>query len=213
MPPSPSEQRELTSSAPIQSWWRRRLQYRQLGIVRKSVARILREVGAPQPVDTGAGWELPAFCSAVATYRDRPIELVAHDLPNEGPDGIFQPLRSVDVIIYDRNTTVLHQEQIILHELGHLLLGHKGTSVTGALPPALTATLGSAPDGEGGEGDDLEAPLHRDTYNDRQELEAEYAASILSRHIGRRPLPPPRTLQGPEAETIDRLAGILERVQ
>jgi hypothetical protein len=191
----------------IQAWSRRRLQRRQLRQIRGSLAELLREISTLEPVSAGSRWELPVFCEAVARHRGRPIELVPHDMPNEGPDGIFQGLGSVDVVIYDQNTTVLHQEQIVLHELGHLLLGHKGGSVVGALPPALTALLDTDAGG------DRPPRLHRDTYSDRQELEAEYAASMLSRYIGRRPLAPPRVLQGAEADTVDRLAAVLGRAK
>ncbi|MEU3628885.1 hypothetical protein BS329_15815 [Amycolatopsis coloradensis] len=189
------------------SWWKRLLHYRQ---VRKAIAYLLREIGAPHPLDTDTVWDLATFCDAVAEHRGRPIELIPYDLPNAGPLGIFQPMQSVDVIIFDRNTTKLHEEQIVLHELGHILLGHKGVDLAGAVSPALAVTLGITP---GTDDSGLAAPLHRDTYSDRQELEAEYAASLLSRHFGRRPLAPPRVLRGPDADTVDRLAITLERAR
>lgn len=209
MPVPPLGQQKRQSSH-IRSWRQRRIYHRELGTVRTSVALILDEIGASSRANTGTGWELKAFCDAVAQHRGRPIELLPHDMPNEGPDGIFQPLGSVDVVIYDRNTTVLHQEQIVLHELGHLLLGHKGHSVVGALPPALTALLGT--NAQGAE-HDVEPRLHRDAYSDDQELQAEYAASMLSRYIGRHPLAPRRVLEGPDANTVDRLAAVLERTK
>jgi hypothetical protein len=83
-------------------------------------------------------------------------DVLAHNLRNASPDQVIPASRwwrvsAMDVphrpgelglhtewgyhsalnVIFDRNTTVLYpQEQIVLHELGQLLLGHKGHTST-----------------------------------------------------------------------------------
>ncbi len=179
----------------------RRLQ--QYARLRRRIRTLLGEVGVSQP------WSINAFCKDVARYRGRALELVPYSMPGGGPVGIWIALRSVDVIIYDQNTTELHQEQIIAHELGHMLMGHHGTDLAAVkdrpLDPRLARALGLSPTSDADEGASP-VKLHRESYTDRQELEAELVASLIWKAAGRRLLPPPRKLSGTPAETVDRLA-------
>jgi hypothetical protein len=43
--------------------------------------------------------------------------------------GLCKPYASIDVILYQSETTRAHQTQIILHEFGHLVLGHPGDEI------------------------------------------------------------------------------------
>lgn len=81
-----------------------------------------------------AGIELPdpftvaGFTQALARHRGRPI--VMEPLPSLGPDapcGLWIALPSVDVILYEENTSPAHQDLIKLHELGHVICGHTRT--------------------------------------------------------------------------------------
>lgn len=67
---------------------------------------------------------------------------------------------SVDYVFYEAQTTPLHREHIVLHELGHILFGHhslEGEETDGAAPVVLGRT----------------------NYTTRQEQEAEMLASMI----------------------------------
>src|SRR6185436_10468256 len=55
-----------------------------------------------------------------------------HLLPKQtrlGPCGVWLSLPEVDYVFYEPETSQLHREHIILHELGHLLCEHQPTEV------------------------------------------------------------------------------------
>ncbi len=79
--------------------------------------RLLRELPIVVPFDIGA------FCEAVAAKRGRPILLRPETLHSR-PYGCVQVTATADIISYAQNTGLLHQQQIILHEVAHLLWGH-----------------------------------------------------------------------------------------
>lgn len=67
---------------------------------------------------------------------------------------------SVDYVFYEAQTTPLHREHIVLHELGHILFGHhslEGEEADGGAPVVLGRT----------------------NYTTRQEQEAEMLASMI----------------------------------
>ncbi|MFD7261480.1 hypothetical protein [Streptomyces sp. NPDC059874] len=70
---------------------------------------------------------------------------------------------SVDYVFYEAQTTPLHREHIVLHELGHILFGHHSVEA------------------EEADGNDGRAPtvLGRTNYTTRQEQEAEMLASMI----------------------------------
>ncbi|MFE3600763.1 hypothetical protein [Streptomyces sp. NPDC059142] len=48
--------------------------------------------------------------------------LRAAPLPKPGPSGMWAEYDTYDVILYQQETTDLHQDGIILHEVGHILV-------------------------------------------------------------------------------------------
>lgn len=68
---------------------------------------------------------MEALCATVGRLRGRQVAVHYKDLP-PGLFGFSAPSVSkpVDCIVAARNTTRLHQEHIVLHELGHVLAGH-----------------------------------------------------------------------------------------
>lgn len=79
-------------------------------------------------------FNLKRFVSAVSDRRAKPIELVEAPMGGSAPCGWLVRTREVDYVCYPTNTSCLHQLHIVLHEIGHLVLGHTGE----ALVPART---------------------------------------------------------------------------
>ncbi|MCX4528995.1 MULTISPECIES: ImmA/IrrE family metallo-endopeptidase [unclassified Streptomyces] len=104
---------------------------------------------------------LDGLCERIAEQRGRPIRL--HPLPKEAAEsgvcGLWVGTDSVDYVFYEAQTTPLHREHIVLHELGHILFGHHSL--------------------EGEDTDGVPTVLGRTNYTTRQEQEAEMLASMI----------------------------------
>jgi hypothetical protein len=74
-------------------------------------------------------FNLKRFVSAVSDRRPKPIELVDSPMGGTAPCGWLVRTREVDYVCYPTNTSRLHQLHIVLHEIGHLVLGHTGDSL------------------------------------------------------------------------------------
>ncbi|MFD9726739.1 hypothetical protein [Streptomyces sp. NPDC059072] len=125
--------------------------------LRKRCENILGHLELPHP------FSLDELCNRIAEQRGRPIRL--HPLPKEAAEtgvcGLWVGTVSVDYVFYEAQTTPLHREHIVLHELGHILFGHHSV--------------------EADDVDDGHAPtvLGRTNYTTRQEQEAEMLASMI----------------------------------
>jgi hypothetical protein len=117
------------------------------------------------------------LCRHIAARRARPLHL--HPLPPEaavqGACGLWLATDSEDHIFYEQRTTQVHQEHIILHEIGHMLFNHRtmaldGEAGWGRLLPDLAPRT-------------VQRLLGRTNYATDQEQEAELFASILGSHI------------------------------
>lgn len=128
---------------------------------------------------------LETFIAQTAARRGRPIE--CYGLPlGGGLPGMWLEAHDQDLIYFDSWTAPSHQEQIILHELGHVVLGHQGV----ILPSRMSLgdlTLA-----------DLRA-LHDACYTWEQEYAAETLATLIgqaaqrTRASGRDPVDPHTT--------------------
>ncbi|MFI6168286.1 hypothetical protein ACIBCN_16005 [Nocardia sp. NPDC051052] len=103
-----------------------------------------RTVPLPNP------WNLNAYLAAVAAHRGRSIGLhtAAKALVNEigcGGGGLWVARKHDDLIIYDAEATDRNADHIILHEVGHMLLGHgtRESDRRAPAPPALALMLPS----------------------------------------------------------------------
>ncbi|WP_433662979.1 hypothetical protein ACQPW1_13055 [Nocardia sp. CA-128927] len=74
-------------------------------------------------------WHRGQFLDALSKVRGRPIHLVP--LPSDSVaaghgtlSGVWLNCGDSDVIAYDARTTEYHADQIIAHEIGHMLLDH-----------------------------------------------------------------------------------------
>lgn len=145
--------------------------------LRRMCRRLARGLDLTLPLD------VQRLCQGLGESRGRPIELVCEALP-PAVFGFCWASTERDYIFYQRHTTRLHQDHIVLHEVGHILAGHIQPSDDGDLanlasllsrgsaPPPACARLVASPG----------APsrvLYRSRYDTRQEWEAETIATIL----------------------------------
>ncbi|MFJ5222559.1 hypothetical protein [Streptomyces sp. NPDC088400] len=66
--------------------------------------------------------DVEELCRALGKRRGRPIDLRPVALEKPGPSGVWVDFPQMDVIFYQQETTRLHQDHIILHEVGHLIV-------------------------------------------------------------------------------------------
>ncbi|MFF4779072.1 hypothetical protein ACFY05_40260 [Microtetraspora fusca] len=132
--------------------------------------RIVGRLSIPAPFDSDL------FISALAEQRGRIVELVP--MPGGATQcGALIATDDADYIFYATSTTRLHQEHILLHEVGHLLCGHIGDAKLESLPKLLLPNLS---------GDLVRRVLGRTDYSGAEEQEAELVASMIARRARRR---------------------------
>jgi hypothetical protein len=99
-----------------------------------------------------------------------------------GVCGLWLDMAGEDHIFHERHTTRPHQEHIVLHEIGHMLFGHRASDTghgwaSAFLPDLDPEMIGSL--------------LGRVNYSTRQEREAEMVASLIRTSVcstgGQRP--------------------------
>ena len=100
--------------------------------------------------------------SIASMISGRDIQLLPYRLSGSGVHGMLVRSGPIDYVVFDSETTTMHREHIILHELSHVLCGHSAAGQTG---PAEV--------------------LRRENYMDRQEIEAETLASIMGQRVRR----------------------------
>ncbi|MGC0420168.1 hypothetical protein [Embleya sp. AB8] len=134
--------------------------------VRRRCRSVLALLDPPRP------FSVPALCRQLAEQRARPLRL--HPLPRQaaasGVCGLWLATDTDDHIFFEQRTGRLHQEHIVLHEIGHVLLDHHTTLPDGdgmrMLLPDLAPHL-------------VRRLLGRTNYTTPQEREAETLASLI----------------------------------
>uniref|UniRef100_UPI003F49A182 hypothetical protein n=1 Tax=Amycolatopsis sp. CA-151526 TaxID=3239921 RepID=UPI003F49A182 len=89
----------------------------------RTVTQLHDAVGIPDP------WDVNTFLDRLERHRDRPIDLCAITWTPGTSSGAWRARADHDVIAYTSNTTGLHQDAIILHEVGHMIRHHRGRCV------------------------------------------------------------------------------------
>lgn len=126
-------------------------------------------------LDIPVPFDVEAFCRTIGDRRGRPIRPLARDLDRTQLYGMWVAMADVDWIVHERRTSRLHQQHIILHELGHLLCGHEAASVMreetsrlllGELDPGVVRRI-----------------LGRSRYTQVEEREAELVASLILERV------------------------------
>ncbi|WP_042426621.1 hypothetical protein [Streptacidiphilus anmyonensis] len=135
---------------------------------RELMERCRRTVDAlalPSPFD------VVDFVATLERRRGRPIRLLPMAARPNVPCGLLASTDDADYISYSADTTALHQQHILLHEVAHLICGHHQSSATREstaqllfpnLPPALVHRV-----------------LGRSAYSEPQEREAELIATLI----------------------------------
>jgi hypothetical protein len=164
--------------------------------LRRRCERILGDL------DAAADLDIRQLCDHVGQRQGKPIHLVAESLPTGSPSGLTVRTGAFDAIIYERNTSPLHQTHIIGHELGHVLCGHQNAPVIDAdasrlLLPNLDPAL-------------VQSVLGRTNYTAVQEREAEMIASLILRREAIRTSAPAPVTDPRVAPLLNRLEHTLE---
>ncbi|PZM94624.1 MAG: ParH-like protein [Actinobacteria bacterium] len=157
-----------------------------------------RGLEVPSPFDANA------LCQSVARCLGHPIMLVAVPMPPCAPSGLTLFTDESNVIVYELHTSRMHQDHIIAHELGHVILGHQALALDDAeklrlLVPSLRPGLVRQVLGRSG------------TYSAIEEQQAEMMATLLLEEASRGT---PRSLTVAESsddELRERLRSSLER--
>ncbi|MEE1784163.1 hypothetical protein PUR71_14835 [Streptomyces sp. SP17BM10] len=141
--------------------------------LRKRCQALVDGLDLPRPLS------VDALCRYLEERRSRPLHL--HALPPEaaasGACGVWLSTATDDHIFYEQRTARLHQEHIVLHELGHLLFDHRTVDLDDAAGRSMLLP-------------DLDPRtaqrfLARTNYSTYQEREAEMLASVLGARVSR----------------------------
>ncbi|MER8073373.1 hypothetical protein ABTZ59_34505 [Streptomyces sp. NPDC094034] len=142
--------------------------------LRERCRKIIDGLEISRPLD------VTALCVRIGNQRGRPVRLVPLDMP-VSLSGLWLSIADYDAILYESRTSKVHQDHIILHEIGHLLAEHNATpaiedEVLRLLMPNVDPQM-------------IRAMLGRTRYSNPEEQEAELIASLLLERAGRwRPL-------------------------
>jgi hypothetical protein len=109
-------------------------------------------------------------CGRLSKRRGKPIRLVPYPFDVPGPFGMWLPTTSTDYILFQAETTALHQEHIIAHELGHLIAGHESVENEDQVWHELMPDIPP---------ETIRRVLRRGTYDTDAEREAETVATML----------------------------------
>ena len=131
-------------------------------------------------------WDIDVFVQRLGAARDRQIDLVPWTFEGAGgPSGMFIPSAAADYVFFDAAASPGRREQIIGHELGHLLLGHSPLlqdapdGLLEALTPDVSPALARRV-----------LALARTGYDDAHEAAAEMFGTRLARLGNTRAAPP-----------------------
>ncbi|WP_082959826.1 hypothetical protein [Mycobacterium sp. E2462] len=124
-------------------------------------------------------WDRNVFIDKLADQRGRPIRLIPTNTAAlaDSPCGLWVACEDEDLILHETGTSEYHIDQIVGHELGHILLGHgrsggRGVAETQQLQVCLQALPDIDPDA-------VRAVLGRRDYVGDQERDAEMFACLL----------------------------------
>lgn len=144
----------------------RRRQRKKAAGLRRACTKRLEELDLP------VGLDIATLVEHLSGRRGRPIILMPIAVRTCDPSGLWVATAEVDIIGYQANTSRHHQEHIIAHELGHMVCSHHGV----VHPDERSVSL-LFPDLAPGLVHEL---LHRASYSDVQEEEAEITGSLLA---------------------------------
>ncbi|MFJ6705625.1 MULTISPECIES: hypothetical protein [unclassified Streptomyces] len=151
------------------------------------IRRELQDLGVTPPLD------VDELCQALSRRRGRPLYLRAAPLPKPGPSGMWAEYDTYDVILYQQETTRLHQDHIILHEVGHILVAENEGAAEDTSGEVEIDTSVAEPDEEASAVDvegwatlmpvfgveSIKRVAQRCSYDDGEECSVELVATII----------------------------------
>lgn len=153
-------------------------------------------------LDIPAPFHLQTFCDRLQECRGRPLTLRPFAMPPGSPSGVCLSTQGTDYIFYESSTSSLHQQHIVLHEIGHLLWGHQ-TAMMGSeqalqlLLPSLDPRV-------------VIRMLRRGDCTGVIEQQAELVATLIMQRAVRQLPSPARPALSEDTQTIARLSCTLE---
>jgi hypothetical protein len=90
--------------------------------LRSHCENFARSLSIPRPFD------LSEFCHHLGDERGTRIVLLSRVTTAGSPCGMVISTPTTEYLFYELNTSRVHQEHIVLHEIGHLIFDHRGES-------------------------------------------------------------------------------------
>lgn len=165
---------------------------------RRECSALVANLDLPDPFD------LADFCTRLGRHLGRSIVLMSHSMAIGGLCGAWMRTAKADYVFYEEDTSQLHQQHIVFHEIGHILRAHvPGKELSKDLARTIAAGMKVS---------DVFRVLGRDSYDEDDEFEAELIATLILRRIGRHPLREvPRATDPSADEVIARITTSLSR--
>ncbi|XVV06772.1 hypothetical protein ACQPW3_15860 [Actinosynnema sp. CA-248983] len=137
-------------------------------------------------------WNARLLCDRLAERRGRPLHLVPGSRFGWWHDHVWIAGRNADFIVWADRSSPVHQRHGVLHEIGHLVLGHSGVRLDNG-----TTRLA-----------DIERAVRsRAGYRHVDEIEAECFATVTGLRMG--PATEAAPLDPRDAEAVEGLAQAL----
>jgi hypothetical protein len=165
---------------------------------RRECHAVVAALDLPDPFD------LAEFCTRLGRQIGRDIVLMSHSMVIGGLCGTWMRTAKADYVFYEEDTSQLHQQHIIFHEVGHILRSHvPGKELSKDVARTIAAGLKVS---------DVFRVLGRDSYTDDDEFEAELIATLVLSRIGRQTVrEKPRATDPTANEIIARITNSLSR--
>ncbi|KIZ16029.1 ImmA/IrrE family metallo-endopeptidase [Streptomyces natalensis] len=153
-------------------------------------------------LDLSDGCGIATLMEQLSTDRGRPIQLVPLPLGAKTPCGMWLATDTFDVIVVEADTSRLHQDHIIAHELAHMLCNHcDSTGFDTVTMRDLMPNLDPRR---------VREMLGRTSYSTAEEQEAETVASLILERVTRPPVESVWSVPSADAETVARIESSLK---
>ncbi|MEV6671988.1 toxin [Streptomyces sp. NPDC051162] len=148
-------------------------------------------------LDLPDGCGIATLTERLSADRGHPIQLVELPMGAESPCGMWLATDEADFILVEANTSRLHRDHIIAHELAHMLCGHRDS--TGPDPTGFAHLLPNL------DHQRVREILGRTSYSSAEEQEAETVASLILERVTRPPVECRWDVPPVDAETVARI--------
>lgn len=115
------------------------------------------------------------LCQHIGDLRQRSVRIILLALPSAGPHGLWVATEAHDYIFVEKLLVPVHQQQVILHEIGHVVCDHHASPIlteeaSQLLLPSLNVNV-------------VRQVMGREHSNSEAEIEAEYVGSLIGQRI------------------------------